>query len=179
MKRRAEHPELHVYHYAPYEPNAMKKLMGRYHTREHEVDELLRGEVFVDLYAAVRQGVRLGLESYGLKNVETLYMARPEGEVMDGGDSIVAYEDYLDDHDQKLLDAIESYNADDCRSTLELHRWLEARRFEAEAAFGPIPRPKLEDGDRVGGGRRTRRAGRRARRVADRRMLAERDPPTR
>ncbi len=30
MKRRAGHPELHVYHYAPYEPNAMKKLMGRH-----------------------------------------------------------------------------------------------------------------------------------------------------
>ena len=147
MKRRAEHPELHVYHYAPYEPNAMKKLMGRYHTREHEVDELLRGEVFVDLYAAVRLGVRLGLESYGLKKVETLYMARPEGEVMDGGTSIVAYEDYLDDHDQARLDAIQSYNEDDCRSTLELHRWLEARRTDAEAEFGPIPRPELHDGE--------------------------------
>ena len=34
--------------------------MARYGTREHEVDELLRGEVFVDLYAVVRQAMRIG-----------------------------------------------------------------------------------------------------------------------
>lgn len=47
--RRAEFPDLHVYHYAPYEPGATKRLMGRYATREDEVDNLLRGKVFVDL----------------------------------------------------------------------------------------------------------------------------------
>jgi uncharacterized protein len=146
MKRRAEHPDLHVYHYAPYEPSAMKRLMGAHHTREHEVDELLRGEVFVDLYAVVRAGVRIGTESYSLKQVEKLYMQRPGGEVMDGGGSIVAYEDYLDDHDQARLDAIESYNKDDCLSTLGLRDWLEEQRTHAEELFGPIPRPELHDG---------------------------------
>ena len=28
------HPDLHIYHYAPYEPAALKRLMGRYATRE-------------------------------------------------------------------------------------------------------------------------------------------------
>ena len=35
-------PDLHIYHYAPYEPTALKRLMGRYGTREDEVDDLLR-----------------------------------------------------------------------------------------------------------------------------------------
>jgi hypothetical protein len=76
MKRRAEFPDLHVYHYAPYEPSAVKRLMGQHHTREAEVDELLRAEVFVDLYAVVRSSVRIGTESYSLKQVEKLSRVR-------------------------------------------------------------------------------------------------------
>jgi light-regulated signal transduction histidine kinase (bacteriophytochrome) len=37
-----KHPGMHVYHYAPYEPSAFKRLMGRYATRERELDNLLR-----------------------------------------------------------------------------------------------------------------------------------------
>ena len=48
--RLATHPDLHIYHFAPYEPAAMKRLMGRYATRENEVDNLLRAEIFVDLF---------------------------------------------------------------------------------------------------------------------------------
>src|SRR5258706_327294 len=43
-------PDLHVYHYASYEVTAMKRLMSEHATREEEVDQLLRREVFVDLY---------------------------------------------------------------------------------------------------------------------------------
>ena len=43
------HPALHIYHYAPYEPAALKRLMGRYATREDEIDRMLRAGVFVDL----------------------------------------------------------------------------------------------------------------------------------
>ena len=118
-------PNMHIYHYAPYEPTAIKRLMGVHGTRETEVDVLLRGERFVDLYAVVRQGVRIGSESYSLKTVEQLYMQRPTGEVMDAGGSIVAYEAWLDSHDQAKLDEIEAYNDDDCRSTLLLRDWLE------------------------------------------------------
>ena len=45
-------PTMHVYHYAPYEPTALKRLMGRHGTREDEVDRLLRGGVLVDLLRA-------------------------------------------------------------------------------------------------------------------------------
>ena len=64
-------PNLHVYHYAPYEPTAVKRLAGRYGTREEEVDRLLRGGVFVDLYRAVRQGIRASVESYSIKEART------------------------------------------------------------------------------------------------------------
>jgi predicted RecB family nuclease len=56
-------PAMHIYHYAAYEVSAARRLMGRHATREEEVDDLLRAEVFVDLYAVVRTGIRLGTPS--------------------------------------------------------------------------------------------------------------------
>ena len=63
-------PEMHVYHYAPYEPTALKRLMGRHATREDEVDRLLRGGILVDLFRAVRQGLRASVESYSIKRLD-------------------------------------------------------------------------------------------------------------
>ena len=37
------------------------------------MDRLLRGEVLVDLYRVVRQGLRAGVESYSIKKLEPLY----------------------------------------------------------------------------------------------------------
>jgi predicted RecB family nuclease len=53
IARLRQYPDLHIYHYAPYEPSALKRLMGRYATREDEIDRLLRSGIFVDLYAVV------------------------------------------------------------------------------------------------------------------------------
>ena len=64
---------MHVYHYASYEPTALKRLMGRHATREDEVDRLLRGGILVDLFRAVRQGLRASVESYSIKRIEPLY----------------------------------------------------------------------------------------------------------
>jgi hypothetical protein len=73
MARWAEFPDMHIYHYAPYEPAALKRLMGRYATREEELDRMLRAKLFVDLYQVVRHGIRVGVESYSIKRLEPLY----------------------------------------------------------------------------------------------------------
>jgi predicted RecB family nuclease len=149
--RRREHPRMHVYHYAPYEQTAFRRLMGAHGTREDEIDNFLRGGIFVDLFRVVRQAVRVSTESYSLKQIEKLYFTRPPGEVMDAGSSIITYERFLADHDTKLLEEIALYNRDDCESLVGLQEWLEARRVEAERQFGPIPRtaaPELaEEGE--------------------------------
>ena len=69
-ERLARDPNLHVYHYAAYEITALKRLMGRYGTREAELDDLLRRGVFVDLYKVVRNGLRASRPGYGLKELE-------------------------------------------------------------------------------------------------------------
>jgi RecB family nuclease, putative, TM0106 family len=143
MERLDRDPAMHVYHYNDYEPVALKRLMGRYATRVDELDRLLRGDVFVDLYDVVRQGVRISQESYSLKKVEKLYMPTREGPVTTAGFSTVAYENYLKTGNQAELTGIEAYNRDDCISTFLLRRWLEERRIEAEQHFGgALPRPQ-------------------------------------
>jgi len=138
-------PAMHVFHYAAYEPSALKRLMGRYGTREAEVDRLLRGEVLVDLYRVVKQSLLASRESYSLKAIEALYMGKRDDAISEAGSSIVAYERWIDNRDQAILDEIAAYNEQDCRSTWLLHRWLEERRPEAEAKFGiVIPRPVMQ-----------------------------------
>jgi uncharacterized protein len=130
-------PAMHVYHYAPYEATALKKLAGRHATREAEVDRLLRGDVLVDLYRVVRQGVRVSQEGYGLKKLEPLYLDARVGGIQDGGSSIVVYEDWIESQDPALLESIRAYNEIDCLSTLGLRDWLEARRAELPEALRP------------------------------------------
>jgi predicted RecB family nuclease len=148
-------PCMHIYHYAPYEVTALRRLMGRYGTREREVDALLRAEVFVDLYRVFRQGVLLGEPRYSLKNVEHLYRPARAGEVSTAGESVTEYARWLEAKDgpdaatSKILGAIRDYNIEDCDSTLELRDWLLARQEEAGVVF--IPAPSRGGGDDGGG----------------------------
>ncbi|MGH2801764.1 MAG: TM0106 family RecB-like putative nuclease [Thermoleophilaceae bacterium] len=151
MDRLDRFPDLHVYHYAPYEPTALKRLMGLHATREDEIDHLLRNEVLVDLYAVVRQALRISQPSYSIKKVEAFYMEERDTEVAEGGDSIIAFEEFLETGDRALLEAIERYNDDDCRSTWLLRDWLLERRAEAIENSGqgipwmPAPEPWQPD----------------------------------
>ena len=140
-------PGMHVYHYAPYEVTALRKLMGRYASREAEVDRLLRGEVLVDLYRVVRHGVRISQEGYGLKKLEPLFLGSRQGDITDGGSSIVAYERWLETGDASILESLRAYNEIDCRATEALRDWLEQRRLELAARAGQEPpRPARRDG---------------------------------
>ncbi|HVR72352.1 MAG TPA: TM0106 family RecB-like putative nuclease [Vicinamibacteria bacterium] len=153
VERRARDPGIHIYHYAPYEPTALGRLMGRHGTREDEVDALLRGDVLVDLYGVVRQGVRASVESYSIKRLEPLYGYTREIGLRDVGPVIAAFEAWLQaggeaGHDDEALRQIERYNHDDVVSTLLLRDWLEARRSELAAQLGaPLPRPGAKSGD--------------------------------
>lgn len=140
-------PNMHIYHYAPYERSALARLTQRHCVGEREFDRLLRAEALVDLYGVVRQGLRISKGSYSLKKLEAFYWGGVRGsgdqpdDVADALASVVAYERWLTDADDEILDRIAAYNRDDVRSTHDLHRWLEDRRTELEQLHGPQPRP--------------------------------------
>lgn len=146
-----QYPDAHIYHFAPYEPTALKRLMGRHATREDAVDRLLRGAALVDLYRASRQAFRASVESYSIKKLEPLYGFEREVALRDATSSIVVFEEWLElsegdrpaaDH----LDRIERYNRDDVASTRQLRDWLEDLRIEfAEKTRQVIPRKTPQD----------------------------------
>ncbi|HEV8403240.1 MAG TPA: TM0106 family RecB-like putative nuclease [Candidatus Limnocylindrales bacterium] len=147
MDRLERDPGMHIYHYAPYEPTALKRLMGRYGTRETEVDQLLRKGVLVDLLRVVRQSLRASVESYSIKKMEAFYGFEREIDLRDAGSSIVAFEQWLELGDGERpqsdqLERIEVYNRDDVVSNLRLRGWLETLRLEFTAETGlAVPRP--------------------------------------
>jgi predicted RecB family nuclease len=130
-------PAMHIYHYAAYERTALSRLMGKYATREYEIDELLRNHVLVDLYPVVLQGMVIGTPSYSLKDVEHLYMPPRDGEVTSAGGSVVEYQRWIDKNESQdpaqspVLNRIREYNKVDCESTVGLRDWLVAQQAEA------------------------------------------------
>lgn len=118
------HPSLHIYHYAAYENSAIKRLMTSHGVKEAEVDQLLRDGRLVDLYKVVREAIRISKDSYSIKAVESFYAEKRSADVKKATDSIVVYEQWKDTQEQSLLDSIQQYNEDDCRSTWQLRQWL-------------------------------------------------------
>lgn len=91
LERLADHPDLHVFHYAAHERSKLGSLSMHYATRETELDQMLRDGVFVDLYAVVRHALQVGEEGYSLKQLEPHHgFERRERSVREGGGSIVA-----------------------------------------------------------------------------------------
>ncbi len=124
VERRRRFPGMHVYHYAAYERTALSRLMGEHATREGEIDDLLRGEVLVDLFRVTKQALRASVPSYSIKEVEKLYGFARTADVGGGGESVTTFEKYLETGEASLLDGIRDYNEEDCVSLYELHRWL-------------------------------------------------------
>ncbi len=164
VERRRRHPGLHVYHYNHYEPTSVDHLtelhgtrqeavgwlMGRFATREDEVDDLFRGGVFIDLYRVVRQGVRAGVESYSIKRLEPLCGYTRQMPLREATEKLIIFEAALEEGSARgaagTREVVAAYNEDDCRSTLALRDWLEGRRVELADRMGrDLPRPVAEE----------------------------------
>ena len=149
MERWRAHPGMHVYHFAPYEPSALKRLMSRYASREAEVDHLLREERFVDLHAALRKSVVASVERYSIKDLEPFFGYERRVELHDANDARHALERLLEagrpqDVANDMRDTVEQYNRDDCESTLRLRDWLEGIRSELIASGAELWRPERQ-----------------------------------
>ena len=124
-------PDLHVYHYAPYERTRLNAMAKRHRIDSPTLQALLNRHL-VDLYPIVTKSLTLGLPSYGLKALEALYFdPDTRSGIAGGGESVVAFSDYKRakaegdaDAAQLLKDSILHYNRIDCLSTKALRDWL-------------------------------------------------------
>ncbi len=149
LDRLDTYPDLHVYHYAPYERTHLKTLAIRHGIHIDAVDNLLRAGVLFDLYPMVKRAFVIGQPSYSIKKLEPLYMGdRVRHGISSGDDSVRQYVKYRDlitkaqreadpQREKELLaqaqlikDDLIDYNAYDCDSTEELRNWLVARATE-------------------------------------------------
>jgi len=147
----ASNPTMHVYHYAPYETGAFKRMMGRHATREAEVDRMLRAELFVDLHAVVKHSIRASVERYSIKDLEPFYGFKRVLDLADVRTNLRVVERALelgavDAITPDVRSAVESYNHDDCLSALQLRRWLEELRASVVARGTSVPRPQTKEG---------------------------------
>lgn len=152
MARWRQYPGMHIYHFAPYEPSAMKRLMGYYATREDEVDSMLRAGLFVDLHRVVRGGLRASVESYSLKEMEKFFGFKRSVDLRTVNPALFRLGACLELGSPEDIAAadrrvVEAYNRDDCASTLHLRDWLESIRQEIVRGGAEIERPAVEDGD--------------------------------
>jgi len=149
--RRRAHPDMHIFHYAPYEPTHLAEMAARHGVREAEIDRMLRDELFVDLYPVVKNALRIGSPSYSIKKLEPLYMGDEvrTQDVQKGDDSIIRYvearaleEEGRADEAKRVLDDLADYNRYDCVSTRRLRDWLIERARETRALpAAPDDRP--------------------------------------
>ena len=151
MRRWKQNPAMHIYHFGAYEPGAFKRLMGRYATREDEVDSMLRAGLFVDVHTVLKQAMLASVEQYSLKELEALPGFVRKTSLVDSREAMYFVEHQLQlGRDLQLPDkyreVLEGYNGEDCLATAVLRDWLEQQRAAAIAGGAAILRPPLGDG---------------------------------
>lgn len=152
IKRLETNPGLHIYHFAPFEEVALKRLMTKYNVCETEVDHILRAGIMVDLHSITKQALRAGIETYSLKELEIFHAFERKMELRQASLQLKVVERHLernqaDEIPEEAKAAVEQYNMEDCLSARHLRDWLEQLRTGFIAAGTVIPRPVERAGD--------------------------------
>ncbi len=126
-ERRRSFPGMHVYHYNHTERSSLERLVTGTES-EGSLTSLVETGLFVDLFDVVRNAVRVGAESYGLKSLEPVAGFVRRGGIEKGAGAIVEYEAFMKTGDAVLLDEIARYNEDDVMATKALRDWLIEQR---------------------------------------------------
>jgi predicted RecB family nuclease len=145
-------PNMYIYHFAPYEPTAIKRLARVHASYEKDVDDLLRAERFIDLHAVFKEALLASVESYSLKSLELFTKYTRKVELTDANRARKKVEVALELNDPSLLakeivKTTEDYNEDDCRATHALHEWLEEVRTELTKKGKSFERPESKTGE--------------------------------
>jgi len=120
MERRRRYPDFHIYHYAPYEPSAMKRLMGSLCHAGGGNRSVAAGPSVRDLYQIVRHAIRASVESYRSRSSSGFGFERTT-KLEDASRALANIQTCLELKDaaaitSELKATVAGYNRDDCVS---------------------------------------------------------------
>ena len=151
-ERMESFPDLHIYHFGHKEPSTLKQLMTRYGVGQELIDQLLRGERFVDLSKVFRRSFRAGIEGYGLKDLEPLINFQRQQDLEEVKPALRLLQQIIEMGDPATIPPesraiVRAYNREDCIATQVLRDWLETERRNLILQASRISRPQLKTGE--------------------------------
>jgi uncharacterized protein len=157
VKRRAKFPDMHIYHYASYEPATILRLSQSYGLFENEVDDLKRQGVFVDLLSVVKKSLRFSTDSLSIKAIEQVfYPGHRDEDLKEAMESVIAFNLATlarINGDEKTfkekLQQIRDYNEVDCRSLHSLDSWLRQRAADNGIELLPMIAKEVKEIEQV------------------------------
>jgi predicted RecB family nuclease len=127
--------EYTIYHYAPYELQRLRQLSRRYQTEENPWLAKFVSNM-IDMKDIVGDYLVFPLPFYSLKAIGKFLGFTWDGEVHSGGESVLAFDKWLEKGDRTILDSIIQYNRADVRATSHLMQWIRAYAT-AETTYAP------------------------------------------
>ncbi|MDW8200926.1 MAG: TM0106 family RecB-like putative nuclease [Cyanobacteriota bacterium SKYGB_h_bin112] len=117
-----QYPDAPIFHFCPYETHTIKRLAALYDTPPAVVKRTI--DRCVDLHEQVTRRVILPIESYALKNIARWLGFNWRDPNATGAQAVCWYTQWLETGDRAYLEAIVTYNEDDCRAMYYLKNWL-------------------------------------------------------
>ena len=111
-----------IFHFCDYEVDTVKRLGKRFGTDASRINRLL--DRFIDIHAWTTATAILPVEGYALKQIASYLGFQWRNPDADGGQAVYWYDRWLRHGDRADLEAVTTYNEDDCRATRAVKDWL-------------------------------------------------------
>lgn len=128
-------PDAPIFHFSPYERDTLHRLGKKYKTPIRELQAIVKR--LMDIHEWVTKYLVFPVQSYSLKSLANCLDFHWAEAGVSGDLTVCWYDTWLETGDRQLLDAIISYNEDDCRATHHLTQWI-ADFVASEAKVAPI-----------------------------------------
>lgn len=115
-----------IYHYSYYEKEVFDRLSKKYGI-SLKLQDKFRNHA-IDLHRIAVEAAVLPLYFYSLKDIAKYLGFKWQTEDAGGAESVVWYNQWLENGDEKILDKILRYNEDDVRATLFVKEWIELQK---------------------------------------------------
>ena len=116
------YPQAPIFHFSEYEVETLKRLATLYQTSSDRSEALINR--LVDLHHQVITSTIFPVESYSLKSLANWLGFQWRDQGISGDQCICWYDEWLENGDESIKEAIFRYNEDDCLATFVLKDWL-------------------------------------------------------